>query len=110
MTLAWLSLLLAFAALPNRAMAGDNRTSSDTTSSNAAAQPQSAAPGLAGAENLPPTPDVARRPQLLFPDAGSYDFVLTPEVQDRLPAARLRTRQALNLAGVMSATPCALTK
>lgn len=98
MTLAWLSLLLAFAALTTRAMAGDNRTSSETASSKADAGPQSSSPGH-GAENLPPSPDVAPRSQL-FPGAGSDELVPAPDAQDRVPLARFRPRPALNLADV----------
>jgi len=100
MTLAWLSLLLVFAALTTRAMAGDNRTSSETASSNADAGPQSSAPRRGGAENPPPAPDVAPRSELLFPGAGDYDFVLAPGAEHRVPRARFRTRAALNLAEV----------
>lgn len=100
MTLAWLSLLLAFATLTTRAMAGDNRTSSPTASSSADAGPQSAAPRPGGAESVPPNSDVAPQSQLLFPGAGSYDFVLAPDAQDRGPLARFRARSALNLADV----------
>ena len=97
MAVGWLSLLLAFASLTTHAMAGDNRTSSETASS-ADAGPQSSAPLLGGAENLPPNPEVAPRSQLLFPIAGSHDLSLAPDAPDRVPLAR--TRHALNLAGV----------
>jgi hypothetical protein len=100
MTLAWLSLLLAFAALTTRTMAGDNRHSSETASSNADAGPQSPAPRLGGAENLPPNPDVAPRSQLQFPGAGSHDLVLAADAEDRVPLARFRSQTALNLADV----------
>ena len=100
MTLAWLSLLLALAALTTRAMAGDNRTSSETASSSADVGPPSSASRSGGAEILPPNSDVGRRSQLLSPSAGSYDFVVAPDAPDRAPLARFRTRSALDLADV----------
>lgn len=101
MTLAWLSLVLAFAAVTTPAMAGDNRTSSENGSS-AGAGPQSSAPLFDGTGNLPSASDVEHPSQLLVPGAASHDVVLDadgadPDVRDRVPHPRFG-RQALNLA------------
>lgn len=100
MTLAHLCLLLAFSALTTCAMAADNPTSSSQrSSSNANAGPQSSAPVL-GAESLPPSPDIARGSRLLFPGAASHASALPPDTRDRVPPAQFRTRQGLSLANV----------
>lgn len=103
MTLAWLFLLLAFAALTTRAVAGDNRTASETASTNADARSQSSAPGLGGAENLAPNTDVAPPSQFLFPRAGSHDNLAevngdvcyTMRTYKMKPTERLRDQQNL---------------
>jgi hypothetical protein len=99
MTLARLPLLLAFSALTTCAMAGDQLSSSQTTSSNAAARPQSSAL-LPSAASLPPKPDVAPRSRLPLPGAESYNFVVAPDARDRAPLARFKTGQGLSLAEV----------
>lgn len=61
MTLARLSLLLAFLALATWAMAGENLPSSQTTASNADVGSQSSANRRSGVETLPSNPEVVRR-------------------------------------------------
>ena len=61
MTLARSSLLLAFLALATWATAGENLSSSQTTSSNADVGSQSSANRRGGGETLPSNPEVARR-------------------------------------------------
>lgn len=94
MTLARLSLLLAFSALTTCAMAGDNLTSSsETTSSNTDAGAQSSAPVLA-VESPTSNPDIAPGSRLLFPGA------LPPDARDRVPSTPSRTRHGLSLGEV----------
>ena len=95
MTLARLSLLLAFLAMTTWAGAGDNLSSSQTASSNADGGSQSSADRRAG-DTSPRNPDVAPRPRLLFPGAGPS--LAAAPAQDRGLTAHSKTRHGVSLA------------
>ena len=97
MTLARLSLLLAFLALTTCAMADEGQSSSQTNSSNADMESQSSSDRRGGGDTLPRNPDVAPRPRLLFPGAEPR-LAVAPDTQDRGLSAHFRTRHGVSLA------------
>lgn len=82
MTLARLSLLLAFLALATWAMAGENLSCSQTTSSNADVGSQRSADRHSGADSVPRNPEAAPRLRLLFPGAGP-SLAAAADAEDR---------------------------